>query len=137
MGPVLRSSNRAAVKFQAAVHLVAYGVGPVMLLQLACYPLQLVVYSRARIDVPWQLEDASLLAIAVGASPWVGFMVAQRRRGRSLLAGVPAVLCQLVGAGMSFNTLLGLARAAPRGGEFGRHPQARVRGRGEEGRDQT
>ncbi len=109
IGPVMRSSNRAAVKFQAAVHLVAYGVGPVMLLQLACYPLLLVIYSRARIDVPWQLEDASLLAIAVGASPWVGFMVAQTRRGRSLWAGVPAVLCQLVGAGMSFNTLLALA----------------------------
>ncbi len=137
MGPVLRSSNRAAVKFQAAVHLVAYGVGPVMLLQLACYPLLLVIYSRARIDVPWQLEDASLLAIAVGASPWVGFMVAQTRQGRSLWAGVPAVLCQLVGAGMSFNTLLALARATHRGGEFVRTPKYRIVERGQEWRDQA
>src|SRR5713226_2566805 len=135
--PVLRSSNRAAVKFQAAVHLVAYGVGPVMLLQLACYPLLLVIYSRARIDVPWQLEDASLVAIAVGASPWVGFMVAQTRRGRSLWAGVPAVLCQLVGAGMSFNTLLALARATHRGGEFVRTPKYRIVERGQEWRDQA
>ena len=137
MGPVLRSSNRAAVKFQAAVHLVAYGVGPVMLLQLACYPLLLVIYSRARIDVPWQLEDASLLAIAVGASPWVGFMVAQTRQGRSLWAGVPAVLCQLVGAGMSFNTLLALERATHRGGEFVRTPKYRIVERGQEWRDQA
>jgi len=137
MGAVLRSSNRAAVKFQAAVHLVAYGVGPVMLLQLACYPLLLVIYSRARIDVPWQLEDASLLAIAVGASPWVGFMVAQTRQGRSLWAGVPAVLCQLVGAGMSFNTLLALTRATHRGGEFVRTPKYRIVERGQEWRDQA
>ncbi len=137
MGPVLRSSNRAAVKFQAAVHLVAYGVGPVMLLQLACYPLLLVIYSHLRIDVPWQLEDASLLAIAVGASPWVGFMVAQTRQGRSLWAGVPAVLCQLVGAGMSFNTLLALARATHRGGEFVRTPKYRIVERGQEWRDQA
>src|SRR6195256_502587 len=39
MMPVLRSPARAAVKFQATVHLLAYGVGPVMLVQLACYPL--------------------------------------------------------------------------------------------------
>src|SRR5260370_33940047 len=94
-----------------------------MLLQLACYPLLLVIYSRARIDVPWQLEDASLLAIAVGASPWVGFMVAQTRQGRSLWAGVPAVLCPLGGGGRSFNTLLALERATHRGGAFVRPPK--------------
>src|SRR2546423_296496 len=36
--PVLRSRNRAAVKLQASVHLLAYAVGPLMLLQLMCYP---------------------------------------------------------------------------------------------------
>ena len=137
LGPVLRSSNRAAVKFQAAVHLVAYGVGPVMLLQLACYPLLLLIYTRGRVDVPWQLEYPFLLAIAVSASPWIGFMVAQTRRGRRLWAGVPAVLCQLVGAGMSFNTLVALARATRRGGEFVRTPKYRIVERGQEWRDQA
>ncbi|OLC14306.1 MAG: hypothetical protein AUH32_06035 [Actinobacteria bacterium 13_1_40CM_66_12] len=137
MGPVLRSSNRVAVKFQAAVHLVAYGVGPVMLLQLACYPFLLVIYSQSHVDVPWQLEDAFLLAIAVSASPWIGFMVAQTRRGRPWWAGVPAVLCQLVGAGMSFNALLALGRATRRGGEFVRTPKYRIVERGQEWRDQA
>src|SRR2546427_2735268 len=51
--PVMRSSNRIAVKFQAAVHLVAYGVGPVMLVQLACYPLLLAVFAHQRLELPW------------------------------------------------------------------------------------
>src|SRR5260370_10452480 len=106
-----------------------------MVLQVACYPLLLVIYSRARIDVPWLLEDASLLAIAVGASPWVGFMVAQTRQGRSLWAGVPAVLCQLVGAGMSFNTLLALERASHRGGRLVRPPPDPILEAAQEGRN--
>src|SRR5579859_2504855 len=46
IGPVLRSRNRAAVKVQAAAHLLAYGVGPVMLAQLACYPVLLAGFGR-------------------------------------------------------------------------------------------
>src|SRR6202023_3527509 len=33
LGPVMRSDNRRAVKLQAAVHLLAYAVGPLMLIQ--------------------------------------------------------------------------------------------------------
>ena len=134
--PVLRSSNPLAVKFQAFVHLVAYGVGPVMLIQLACYPLLLLVVPHG-FNLPWQLADASVLLVAIGISPWIGFMVAQTRRGRPWWSGVPALLCQVVGAGMSLNTLIALARATRRGGEFVRTPKYRIVERGQEWRDQA
>lgn len=79
LSPVMRSDNRFAVKVQAAVHLLSYGVGPLMLVQLACYPLLLLTFDSHWF--PWQLADASVLVIAIGASPWIGFMVAQTRRG--------------------------------------------------------
>ncbi len=137
LGPVLRSRNRLAVKFQAAIHLVAYGVGPVMLVQLACYPLLLVVAAHERLELPWYIKDATVIAILVGASPWIGFMVAQTRQGRRWWAGVPALLCQVVGAGMSLNTLIALVRATRRGGEFVRTPKHRIVERGQEWRDQA
>src|SRR5258708_7947862 len=108
--PVLKSRNRAAVKMQAAVHLLAYGGRPVMLVQLACYPLLLFMHDGRGLEVPWQLADASIIVILIGVSPWIGFMVAQTRRGRPWWSGAPSLLCQLVGAGMSFNTLIALVR---------------------------
>src|SRR5438445_8011516 len=50
--PVLRSRSRAAVKFEAAVHLLAYGLGPVMLVQLASYPLLLPGLGAAGVRPP-------------------------------------------------------------------------------------
>ena len=42
LGPVMRRPGiSGAVRFQAVMHLLAYGVGPLMLVQLACYPLLL------------------------------------------------------------------------------------------------
>jgi glycosyl transferase family 2 len=133
--PVLRSPNRLAVKFQASAHLLAYGVGPVMLLQLACYPLLLV--GSARHLFPMQYADAALLLVPVGISPWIGFMVAQTRRGRPWWSGAHSVLCQLVGAGMSLNTTIALVHATRRGGEFVRTPKHRIVERGQEWRDQA
>ena len=135
--PVLRSRNRLTVKFQAAVHLLAYGVGPVMLIQLACYPVLLITAPHIGLKPSWQLTDASVLVVAIGISPWVGFMVAQTRRGRPWWSGAPALLCQVVGAGMSLNTLIALARATRRGGEFVRTPKYRIVERGQEWRDQA
>jgi hypothetical protein len=135
--PVLRSSNRLAVKVQAVVHLVAYGVGPVMLVQLACYPLLLVFFTHQRLELPWYVKDATAVAILVGISPWIGFMVAQTRQGRPWWSGVASLLCQVVGAGMSLNTLIALARATRRGGEFVRTPKHRIVERGQEWRDQA
>ncbi len=134
LGPVLRSRNRPAVKLQAAVHLLSYGVGPVMLAQLACYPLLLLTVDSRWF--PWQLADASVLVIAIGASPWIGFMVAQTRRGRPWWSGLPSVLCQVVGAGMSLTVLVAMVRATRSGGEFVRTPKHRIVQRGQEWRDQ-
>ena len=135
--PVLRSRNRPAVKLQAAVHLLAYGVGPVMLVQLACYPLLLQAFDSHALRLPWYIEDTSAVAILVGISPWIGFVVAQTRRGRRWWSGLPSLLCQVVGAGMSLNALLALFRATRPGGVFVRTPKHRIERRGQEWRDQA
>jgi Glycosyltransferase like family 2 len=135
LGPVMRSRNRPAVKLQAAVHLLSYGVGPLMLIQLACYPLVLLA-SNSR-WLPSQLGLTSLPVVLIGASPWIGFMVAQTRRGRPWWTGLSSVLCQVVGAGMSFTVMMALARATRSGGEFVRTPKHRIVQRGQEWRDQA
>ena len=134
LGAVLKSPNSPAAKFQAAVHLLAYGVGPLMLLQVACYPLLLVTASHYRL--PWQLLYASGLVVLIGITPWICFMVAQTRRGRTWWSGAHSILFQVVGAGMSLNTLIALVRATRRGGEFVRTPKHRIVERGQEWRDQ-
>lgn len=137
LGPVLGGDLRPAVKFQAAVHLLAYGVGPVMLLQLACYPVILLAFGSGGLRLPWYLSYASVVAIFVGVSPWIGFMAAQTRRGRPWWAGAPALLCQLVGAGMALNTVLALSRALRPGGVFERTPKHHIVHKGQEWRDQA
>ncbi|HEY1455542.1 MAG TPA: glycosyltransferase, partial [Candidatus Dormibacteraeota bacterium] len=137
LGAVLLSPHRPALKLQATMHLLAYGVGPVMLLQLACYPLMLAAFTTHGVAIPSLLAYASAVAIFVGVSPWIGFMVAQTRRGRPWWSGLPSFLCQLVGAGMSLNTLIALARATRSGGEFVRTPKHRIVRRGQEWRDQA
>ncbi len=133
--PVLRSRNRAAVKLQATIHLLAYSVGPLMLLQLLCYPWLLL--TSANLTLPWQLAVASVWINLVGVSPWVGFMVAQTRRGRPWWSGAPALMCQVIGAGMSFTVICAFLRATRRGGDFIRTPKFRIVQRGQEWRDQA
>src|SRR4029077_6056484 len=95
LGPVLRSNSRGPVKVQAAFHLLAYGVGPLMLVQLACYPLLLLAFGKNGIGLPWYLADSSGVAIAVGMTPFLGFVAAQTRRGRAWWTGLPSLLCQV------------------------------------------
>jgi cellulose synthase/poly-beta-1,6-N-acetylglucosamine synthase-like glycosyltransferase len=135
LGPLLRSRNRAGVKFQAVVHLLAYSVGPLMLLQLLCYPW--LIFAMGRLYYPWQLATALIWINAVGVAPWIGFMVAQTRRGRPWWSGIPSLFCQVVGAGMSFTVLLALLRATRDGGEFIRTPKYQIVSRGQEWRDQA
>ncbi|HMJ39107.1 MAG TPA: glycosyltransferase [Verrucomicrobiae bacterium] len=135
LGQVLRSPNRAAIKFQATVHLLAYAVGPMMLIQIACYPI--LILTVGRYGLPWPLANASILAILIGVSPWIGFMVAQTRRGRPWWSGAYSLLFQVVGAGMSITVLIALLRATRRGGEFVRTPKHRIVERGQEWRDQA
>ena len=132
--PVLRSRNRAAVKLQATVHLLAYGIGPLMLLQLMCYPALLLTLGRH--GLPWPLADASVLVVVVAVSPWFGFIVAQTRLGRRWWSGLPSLLCQVVGAGMSLTAMLALFHALRPGGQFIRTPKHRIEQRGQEWRDQ-
>jgi cellulose synthase/poly-beta-1,6-N-acetylglucosamine synthase-like glycosyltransferase len=133
--PVLRSRNRAAVKLQATVHLLAYGIGPLMLLQLMCYPALLITLGRH--SLPWPLADASALVVVVAVSPWFGFIVAQTRNGRRWWSGVPSLLCQVVGAGMSLTAMLAMFRATRPGGQFIRTPKHRIEERGQEWRHQA
>ncbi len=135
--PLVRSDIRTAAKFQAVVHLLAYSVGPLMLLQLACYPALMLALGPAGIRLPPILAASATVAIMVGVAPWVGFIAAQTRRGRKWWSGLPALLCQAVGAGMSLNTLFALFRALRSGGAFERTPKHRIVGRGEEWRDQA
>lgn len=133
--PVLRSRTSAAVKAQATVHLLAYGIGPLMLIQLMCYPALLLTLGRN--GLPWPLAEASLFVVPVAVSPWFGFIVAQTRRGRPWWSGLPSLLCQVVGAGMSLTALVALFRALRRGGQFIRTPKHRIEHRGQEWRDQA
>ncbi|MHB8587759.1 MAG: glycosyltransferase [Candidatus Dormibacteraceae bacterium] len=133
--PVLRSRNRAAVKLQASIHLLAYGIGPLMLLQLMCYPALLITLGRH--GLPWPLAHASLLVVPIAVAPWFGFIVAQTRLGRRWWSGLPALLCQVVGAGMSLTAMLALFRATRRGGRFIRTPKHRIERAGQEWRHQA
>ncbi len=133
--PVLRSRNRAAVKLQATVHLLAYGIGPLMLLQLMCYPVLLITLGRR--GLPWPLAGAAILIVPIAVSPWFGFIVAQTRLGRQWWSGLPSLLCQVVGAGMSLTALLALFRATRRGGRFVRTPKYRIERPGQEWRHQA
>ena len=133
--PVLRSRNRSAVKLQATVHLLAYGIGPLMLLQLMCYPVLLFTFGRR--GLPWPLADAGILIVPIAVSPWFGFIVAQTRLGRRWWSGLPSLVCQVVGAGMSLTALLALFRATRRGGRFVRTPKHRIEKPGQEWRHQA
>ena len=133
--PVLRSRNRGAIKLQATVHLLAYGIGPLMLLQLMCYPVLLITLGRH--GLPWPLADAAILVVPIAVSPWFGFIVAQTRLGRRWWSGLPSLVCQVVGAGMSLTALLALFRATRRGGKFIRTPKYRIEKPGQEWRHQA
>ena len=135
LGPVMRSRNRRVVKVQASIHLLSYAVGPLMLLQLFCYPW--LVLGPGRLAHAWALPAIAVWVNIVGASPWVGFIVAQTRRGRPWWSGIPALFCQVVGAGMSFTVVLALIRAVRGGGEFQRTPKYQIVRRGQEWRHQA
>ncbi len=133
--PVLRSPNRAGVKLQASVHLLSYGIGPLMLMQLICYPALLITLGRH--GLPWPLADAAALVVPVAVAPWFGFIVAQTRLGRRWWSGLPSLFCQVVGAGMSLTAMLALLRATRRGGKFIRTPKHRIEQPGQEWRHQA
>ncbi|HEX6349521.1 MAG TPA: glycosyltransferase [Candidatus Dormibacteraeota bacterium] len=121
------------VKVQGAIHLLAYGVGPLMLVQLACYPL--VLLAGVRHDPLLGLGYAGLWLNLLSVAPWAGFVVAQHRRGRPWWRGLAGFACQVLGAGMALTVAGALGRALHSGGRFERTPKYRIEERGQEWRD--
>ncbi|MEP7105398.1 MAG: glycosyltransferase, partial [Chloroflexota bacterium] len=130
---LLAGPQPARVKWQGAVHLLAYSVGPLMLLQFSCYPLLVLAHARHDPLFAWGWIGLALNVISL--SPWIGFVVGQRRRGRDWRYAVPGAALQVIGAGMSLTVLGALLRAARPGGEFLRTPKYRIEARGQEWRD--
>ncbi len=133
--PVLRSRERAAVKVQATVHLLAYGVGPLMLIQLASFPWLLA--QGDHVSLPWLVAQAAMWINVIGVAPWIGFMVAQTRRSRPWWSGAPAVFCQIIGAGLSLTSMVAFISATRKGNAFERTPKYQIVRRGQEWRDQA
>jgi hypothetical protein len=116
-----RQGLGAGLRWQGCVHLLSYAVGPLMLAQLACYPVMLL--ARARNDPLYGLSLLGLAVNVMSLAPWLGFAAAQVRRGRGWRAGIPAVFCQVLGAGFSLTVLRALFRSGKLGGEFERTPK--------------
>ena len=131
--PVLRSRLPAGVKWQAFVHLSSYLVGPLMLVQLLCYPGVLI--AKTSHEPFFGLGTFGLAVNLISVAPWAGFAVAQHRRGRPWWTGLPACFCQMIGAGLSLTVVAAFVRALRPGGEFKRTPKYRIVEPGQEWRD--
>ena len=130
-GRVLRSTRPIGVKWQAIVHLFSYAVPLLMLAQVVAYPFLLLTSHHRGLDaisVPLAINVVSL-------APSIAFTIAQVRRGRPWWHGVPAILCQVIGAGLSLTVLVSFVRALRPGGEFRRTPKYRIESSGQEWRD--
>jgi cellulose synthase/poly-beta-1,6-N-acetylglucosamine synthase-like glycosyltransferase len=131
--PLLRSRLPAAAKWQGIVHLYSYLVPLLMLLQVACYPLLLAGMDSSQ-HVPAVLR-LPLAINVISLAPAVAFTVAQVRRGRRWWHGLPGLVCQVIGAGLSVTVWLSFIRALRPGGEFLRTPKYRIERAGQEWRD--
>jgi cellulose synthase/poly-beta-1,6-N-acetylglucosamine synthase-like glycosyltransferase len=132
-GPLLRSRLSIAAKWQGLVHLYSYGVPLLMLAQIVSYPL-LLVGMDANHHIPAVLR-LPLAINLISLAPAIAFTVAQVRRGRSWWHGLPGLVCQVIGAGLSVTVWLSFLRALRPGGEFLRTPKYRIEGNGQEWRD--
>ncbi|HEY8642176.1 MAG TPA: glycosyltransferase [Candidatus Dormibacteraeota bacterium] len=130
---LLRARLPVAVKLQGCIHLLAYGVGPLMLLQLACYPF--VLWAGFRNEPLPGLGWVGLWLNLLSVAPWAGFVIAQHRRGRPWWRGLAGIACQVLGAGMALTVAGALLRGLRGGGEFQRTPKYRIEQRGQEWRD--
>ena len=126
LGPVVRKAPR---RWQAIVHLLSYGVPVLMLIQLACYPVLLAARVNHDTLVDWVRLPLAINLISL--APSVAFTVAQVRRGRRWWHGLPSLLCQVIGAGMSVTIWRALIRSARPGGEFKRTPKYRIESAGQ------
>ncbi|MDQ6917773.1 MAG: glycosyltransferase [Candidatus Dormibacteraeota bacterium] len=131
--PLLRSRLPVAAKWQGLVHLYSYAVPLLMLAQIVCYPLLL-----AGMDSNHHVPAVLRLPLAINVislAPAIAFTVAQMRRGRRWWHGLPGLVCQVIGAGLSVTVWLSFIRALRPGGEFLRTPKYRIERSGQEWRD--
>jgi len=108
-GPLLRSRLSWAAKWQGIVHLYSYSVPLLMLAQIVCYPLLLAGMDSSH-HVPAFLR-LPLAINFISLAPAIAFTVAQVRRGRRWYHGLPGLVCQVIGAGLSVTVWLSFIRA--------------------------
>ncbi|PZR92742.1 MAG: hypothetical protein DLM67_14515, partial [Candidatus Nephthysia bennettiae] len=132
LAPLLRSRLPLRARLQGTLHLLGYMAPVLMLLQIAAYPSLLVEAGGAG-----GLSHLVRLPVAVSLmslAPFVGFAVAQSRRGRSWWRQLPGIVSwAVVGSGTSLAVALSLLRALQGGGgEFRRTPKYRIERPGQE-----
>ena len=104
---VWRSPASLGTKFQATVHLLAYGIHLLLLGLLLIYPV--VIGAGIRYPGFSTLYGAGFLFALTSIAPGVFFIVGQRQGGRRWFAEIPRIaLVTVFGAGLMLNT----ARAA-------------------------
>ncbi len=104
---VWRSTASIGTKFQATVHLLAYGIHLLLLLLLLLYPL--VVQVGASNPGFSTLYGAGYILALTSLAPGLFFIGGQRQAGRSWIRAIPRiVLVTVFGSGLMLNT----ARAA-------------------------
>ena len=104
---VWRAPVSVGTRFQATVHLLAYGIHLLLLLLLLIYPL--VIVAGARHASFSTLFGVAYLFALTSLAPGIFFIAGQRQAGRSWLREVPRIAFVTVfGSGLMLNT----ARAA-------------------------
>lgn len=107
LGSVWRSSASIGTKFQATLHLLAYGIHLLLLLLLLIYPL--VVEVGAMSPGFSTLYGAGYVLALTSLAPGVFFIGGQRQGGRPWFRAIPLIaMVTVFGSGLMLNT----ARAA-------------------------
>ena len=130
-GRGLRRRRPPGAKWRAVVDPYAYAEPPARLAQASANPRphpRPHPHSPAPPRVPLAINIVSL-------APSIAFTIAQVRRGRPWWHGVPAILCQVMGAGLSLNVLASLLRALRTGGGGLGTPKYRIGASGQERRE--
>jgi GT2 family glycosyltransferase len=132
---LLRSDQRAIVKFEGAMHVLGYVAPVAMVVQIACYPVLLAaVAAHASPPLAAVPSVSSVLSLA----PLAGMAVAQWRHGREWWwHWYGLVGWSVLGAGTSLTVVASIWRALRGGGEFTRTPKYRIERTGEEWRSKV
>ncbi len=101
---VWRSEASRGTKFQATMHLLAYGIHLLLFALLMIYPL--VIGAGLRFPGLTTLYGVGYLLALTSVAPGVFFMVGQRQGGRSWVREAPRILLVTIfGSGLMLNTV--------------------------------